>query len=86
MNNTDLLKKISEMLAGTATEKPLTFVETCQFLNVSKSTLYKMTHRKQVPYYKPNGKKLYFKKSDLLQWMLKNPVKTQNQIENETST
>ena len=36
-----------------------------EYLHVSMSMLYKMTHRNDVPCYKPGGKKLYFKVSEL---------------------
>jgi len=50
--------------------------EACQFLDYSKSYLYKLTHLKKIPHYKPNGKKLYFKKNDLKNWITRNKVKT----------
>ena len=81
MKNSLLLEKIEEMMnAGSATEKPLTMDEACQFMNMSKSTVYKLTHKKKIPFSKPNGKNIYFKKSDLVEWMLKNPVRSHDQI------
>jgi excisionase family DNA binding protein len=78
-----LLEKIEEMMnASEAIEKPLTFEEAREFLNVSKSTLYKMTFSKKIPHSKPGGKRIYFRKSDLVEWMLKNPVRSHYQIEN----
>jgi len=82
MRNSQLIEKIEEIVnAGTAIEKPLTIDEACQFMNMSKSTLYKLTHKKAIPFSKPNGKIIYFKKSDLVEWMLKNPVRSHDQIE-----
>jgi len=59
------------------------FNEACTFLDYSKSYLYKLTHSRQIPHYKPNGKKLYFKRSDLEAWLLRNRVKTADEIEQE---
>ena len=59
------------------------FNDACQFLDYSKSYLYKLTHSRQIPHYKPNGKKLYFKRSDLEAWLLRNRVKTASEIEQE---
>ena len=42
----------------------LTLEEAAIFLGMSKSSLYKMTHNKVLPYYRPNGKMVYFEKSD----------------------
>ncbi len=61
----------------------LNFNDASTFLNYSKSYLYKLTHSRQIPHYKPNGKMLYFKKSDLEEWLLRNRVKTADEIEQE---
>ncbi len=61
----------------------LNFNDACQFLDYSKSYLYKLTYSRQIEHYKPNGKKLYFKKSDLEAWLLRNRIKTADEIELE---
>ena len=67
-------------------EKPLTLEEAAEFLDMKKSTLYKMTHRREIPYSKPHGKKIYFSKVELVRWMLGKPVKTRSQIDDESSS
>lgn len=52
----------------------LNFKEAIEFLGVSKSMLYKLTHKKEIPYYKPNGKLIFFKKSELEEWILGNRI------------
>ena len=64
-------------------QKPLTFDEACEFLGVSKSLLYKLTHKREIKFSKPSGGKIYFARSDLIEWMLSKPVKTKEQIEEE---
>ena len=59
------------------------FNDACTFLNYSKSYLYKLTYSRQIEHYKPNGKKIYFKRSDLEAWLLRNRVKTADEIEQE---
>jgi len=59
----------------------LSFNEACMYLNVSNSWLYKLTHLKKIPYYKPNGKMIFFKKSDLNDWLLRNRVSTDEELE-----
>ncbi len=54
-----------------------------ELLDVSMSRLYKMTHTNEVPFYKPGGNKLYFKREELLNWMLRHRVKSQSEIEQE---
>lgn len=44
----------------------LTAEETADFLGISKNYLYKLTHRHEIPYYRPNGKLIYFERADLM--------------------
>ena len=50
----------------------LSFNEAAHYLCLSKSYLYKLTSSRSIPYYKPQGKKCFFKKSELLDWALQN--------------
>lgn len=61
----------------------LSFDEASLFLNLSKSYLYKLTSSGSIPHYKPQGKMLYFEKSELENWLRQNPVKTNQQIKEE---
>lgn len=47
----------------------LTLEEAALFMGISKSSLYKMTHKNVLPFYRPNGKLIYFEKVELLKWM-----------------
>ncbi|MCG8321312.1 MAG: helix-turn-helix domain-containing protein [Cytophagales bacterium] len=61
----------------------LTFSEFCKYCGISESHGYKLTSQNRVPHYKPSGKMVYFKRSEIDDWLLKNPVKTIDQIELE---
>jgi len=50
-------------------EKYLTAQEAADYLNLSVNTLYGLTSRKKIPFYKRSGKKLYFKKDDIDYWL-----------------
>ena len=50
----------------------LTLEEAALFMGISKSSLYKMTHKHELPFFRPNGKIIYFEKSELLNWMRQN--------------
>jgi len=78
----DKLTNIENLLKG-QTEKPLTFDEAARYLDVSKSHLYKLTSANKIPHYKPQGKRIYFSKAELNTWLLRNPVKTTADIEQE---
>ena len=78
------LSNIENLLKG-QTEKPLTFDEAARYLDVSKSHLYKLTSANKIPHYKPQGKRVYFAKRELNTWLLRNPVKTTADIEQEAN-
>ena len=61
----------------------LTFEEAVMFTGLAKSYLYKLTAGGKIPYYKPSGKLIYFDRSELERWMLRNPVKTADEIEQQ---
>lgn len=57
------------------TVKPLMSVdELSKYLDLSPAYIHKMTHNREIPYYKPNGKKLYFNKEEIDQWVFDNRV------------
>ncbi len=59
----------------------LNFNEACQYLELSQSHLYKLTSTAAIPHYKPNGKKVYFKRVELNSWLLRNRTTSQDEIE-----
>ena len=53
-----------------------------EYLSLSKSSLYKMTSGRLIPFYKVS-KKVYFKRKELDEWIDKHKMKTQEEIEQE---
>lgn len=47
----------------------LTLDETAKLLSLSKSALYKLTSGKEIPFYVPFGKIIYFRRSELENWI-----------------
>jgi len=41
---------------------------------LSKQHIYKLTYARKIPYYKPNGKLLYFNRNEIEAWMQQNRV------------
>ncbi len=68
-----------------ASKEVLNLEEAAAFLGVKKSTLYKMTHFSQIPYYKPAGKLIFFEKSALLDWVRNVKVKSEDEIREEAA-
>lgn len=61
----------------------LTFAEALLYLGLSRSTLYKMTSGGMIPFYKPNGKKLYFDRLELEAWLKRNRNASQSELEDQ---
>lgn len=63
----------------------LTLNEACRFLELSPSHLYKLTSTGAIPHYKPNGKKIYFNRLELEQWLLSNKVESDDEINQQAA-
>lgn len=59
----------------------LTLEECAEYTGLAKSYLYKLTHSRQIPYFKPNGKKIFFKREEVDSWLLSNKVETVNSFD-----
>jgi len=57
--------------------------EAAALLNLAVTTLYEKTSEKTIPHYK-HGKKIMFKKSELLAWVESRRVKTIHEIHKES--
>ena len=62
-------------------ERPLSSSEAVEYLNVSKSHLYKLTSNNRISFWKPGGKKIYFKKSDLNNYLFRNRKASDQELE-----
>jgi excisionase family DNA binding protein len=61
---------------------PMDIKELSAYLKSSRSAIYKMTSSNDIPHYK-SGKRLYFKKSEIDEWVFSNRIKTNDDIEKE---
>lgn len=52
------------------------------YVGLTVSTLYKLTSKKVISFYKPGGKVILFKKTDLDEWIEKSRISSQS--ENDT--
>ena len=53
--------------------------QAAEFLHIAKQTLYSLTSRRKIPFYK-NGKKILFKKGELQEWLNSGKHEQENQI------
>lgn len=75
-----------EKLTLLASKTVFTIDEVCIYIGISKSHMYKLTSGQLIPYYKPNGKNIYFKRDEIDEWLLQNRVSTLEEIESSSST
>ena len=61
----------------------LTLQEAAQYMGIARSSLYKMTSSQTIPFYRPNGKLIFFEKDDILSWIRRNRVFSTEEIEEE---
>lgn len=59
----------------------LSVEQACQLLGYSKGYIYKLTHKKQIPHYKPRGGKLLFDRLELETWIRQNRVSSTAEVE-----
>lgn len=64
-----------------AAKNVLTLEDVALLTGLSKSHLYRLTCTHQIPYYKPNGKQIYFDRAEIESWMKQNRVATQQEAE-----
>lgn len=76
-------EKINQILVYSllAAKNVLTLEDVALLTGLSKSHLYRLTCTHQIPYYKPNGKQIYFDRGEVEAWMKQNRVATQQETE-----
>ena len=62
------------------TKEVLTSDEAARYMGISKSYLYKLTMRKEIPHYKPIGKICYFNRAELEEWLQNNRIATDSEL------
>lgn len=60
----------------------MNLAQVCDYISVSKSCIYKFTSSRTIPHFK-TGKRIYFKKTEIDEWLTKNKIKTKEEITRE---
>lgn len=60
--------------------------ELSNYLNLSKSCIYKFLSQGEIPCYCPGGKKKYFKKSEIDEWIFKSKAESLDQLASVTDS
>lgn len=92
INNRDMeeiiLSKLEAIERNTllASKNVLTIDDAALLTGMSKSHIYKLTCSKQIPFYRPNGKLVYFDRQELEGWLKQNRVNTTAEAEQAAIT
>lgn len=88
-----MTKKEIEQLAAAVAEsmklqskEVLTLDEAALYMGLKKNALYKLTHNRQIPFSKPSGKMCFFKRTEIEEWMMSNPVATTEQLADQANS
>lgn len=82
-----ILKKLDriEQLTKLAAKNVLTIDDVADLTGLSKSHLYNLTCRNEIPYYRPRGKQIYFDRAEVEAWMKQNRVNTREEAESNAA-
>lgn len=81
--NKEALQQVADLITANTvftTKEVLTSDEAARYMGISKSYLYKLTMRQQIPHSKPMGKMCYFNRLEVEEWLQSNKVATADQI------
>lgn len=62
-----------------------TLDDLCLYTGLSKSHVYKLTCSKQIPYYRPSGKLMYFDRRDIVDWLKQNRINSISEAESQAA-
>lgn len=58
----------------------MTVDEIADYLGLSKSAIYKLTSKRELPFYNPGGKKIYFKREEIDAWVEASRVSSDSEV------
>jgi excisionase family DNA binding protein len=81
----EILERLDRIEAHLAVqgEEFLTFEQGSEYLGFSTSYLYKLTSQNIIPFYRPSGKKIRFKRSELDAWIGGNRISSVSELEKD---
>ena len=79
------LEQLEKLIVGSSKEI-LTVEDLINYTGFKRSYIYKLVHYNKIPYSKPNGKSLFFEKSEVDAWLLQNKSKSIKDIKQRALT
>lgn len=89
MMNSEELQVLADKISATLSinsKSILSIDEAASYLQMAKSTLYKKTMSRQIPFYRPCGKLIYFDRAELEAWVLENRIATDDELRSRART
>ena len=84
MNELKILEQLDRIEKIVCTNKVvLTFDQACDYTGISRSYMYKLTARGEIPFSKPKGKLIFFSREKLDSWLLNNSHSSKDQIKDQ---
>jgi excisionase family DNA binding protein len=82
-----LLDRLNQPTSESLTieDSPLTAQQAADFLGITTATIYDLVHNRRIPSHRP-AKRLYFLRSELMEWIKKGRRSTSEEIEAESTT
>jgi excisionase family DNA binding protein len=78
------LREIKQLLSFQ--KEVLTLDEFCAYAGISKHQAYHLTSTRKIPFSRPFGKMIYLKKEEVIEFLLRNSVKSDLQINYKSIT
>ncbi|WP_428242964.1 helix-turn-helix transcriptional regulator [Gynuella sp.] len=73
MTENQLVSMLEKIQSLAIPAKEIMTINDCAiYTGLSTSYLYKLTSKKEIPFFKPMGKRVYFKRTEIDQWLLRN--------------
>ena len=69
-----------------AQKEVLSLDELAEYTGWKKSHIYRMTSQRTIPFYKPMGGNIFFKRSEIDEWLLRNRQSTAEELSSKATT
>ena len=84
MNELKIMEQLDRIEKLVRTGKTvLSLEEASEYTGISRSYLYKLTARGDIPFSKPRGKMIYFSREKLDQWLLSNGSHSKSELKGQ---
>lgn len=81
--NTQILAALDEVKRNTllAAKKVLNVDDVVTLTGMTKAYIYTLTSKREIPFYKPNGRLIFFNRDEIEAWMMRGKVTPDSETE-----